>query len=201
MLYRPEDDVDAIQKSGLPRLIVLNFQIPYAKTGWSGKTPKEHGCSMIFIFAVKPSTVKEALSESPRPAVSLLVRFAKEWSNNPDIKRRMKALATCSNLSNIGFKGVSFYKKYNGKPVIINKTGVIHESKGEYLELETKVREFKLATLKGLDMFRESLMNMYLNVGFVIQAEDDSELPEIIFGCCCIRNLHLKQASQIKIDK
>ena len=193
--------MNAIQKSGLPRLIVLNFQIPYAKTGWSGKTPKEHGCSMIFIFAVKPATVKEALSENPRPAVSLLVRFAKEWKDNPDIRRRMKALATCGNLSNIGFKGVSFYKKYNGKPVIINKTGVIHESKGEYLELETKVREFKLATLKGLDMFRESLVNMFLNTAFVIQAEDDSELPEVIFGCCSIRNLDLKSSTQIKVDK
>lgn len=101
----------------------------------------------MFYFAIKPETVKACVAESKEKysssaGVRLLMKFVQEWDSNEDIRRRFKAIGLCCNLEEMNLP--SLITTYNGKPVIIYRTGTIFtdgsKNGGDYLEMDIKVR-------------------------------------------------------------
>ena len=73
--------------------------------------------------------------------------------------------------------------RYNGKPVIINKTGRMYGSVDEgYVEMGINVHKFNLMTLKALSSNKGKVGELVAKIGFIIQGETDKELPETMFG-------------------
>jgi hypothetical protein len=166
----------------LPPFFVVNVQMPWQGPSLKGKTPSV-GCSFVYYFALTPETI-EMLS-GPADAYSnslkVLCRYVAKCDDpKAKIKGDFKVIAIVTNPKDVGLKNL--ISKYNGKPVLINKTGTVY--KGDtYLEMDVNVHAFTMLTRKSLKETHSSLSKMKVCLGFVIQGQADDELPEQIFGC------------------
>eukprot|EP00924_Labyrinthula_sp_SR-Ha-C_P005466 snap_masked-scaffold_1-processed-gene-32.13-mRNA-1 protein AED:0.12 eAED:1.00 QI:0/-1/0/1/-1/1/1/0/305 len=197
---------EILRELGLPKYIVINIQVPF-KTAPMMYTPKNYydqdtGFSIILIFLLNQEivdlAVKGEISETNVKSyaqLKLLKRFNLEALNNSDIRRRFKGILVCDNwdemMEILSVSGLNMMKKYNGKPLIINKMGEIYqdENKTEYLEMVVKISRAVLLARKALDSFRSKSPAAVLRMGFTIQGESDEELPENIFACASVSNI------------
>lgn len=89
----------------------------------------------------------------------------------------------CSNMEQLGFSSVIV--SYNGKPVLIRRTGSLFKGTN-YMEFDVHVHKFDTFAKQGIFQISSLCGNMYMQVGFVIEGRDDSELPETLFGCVAV---------------
>ena len=170
------DDVDAIAKSGLPRIIIVNWVVPYkAPPLWGSNDPNDFGFNLVQYFAIKPETVDAVNSGSANGALKLLMRFMKDWKTDDDVRRRFKAIASADNFTELGLP--SMFKGYNGKPVMIYKSGDASEGPG-YFQMNIRVDRWKLLARKGIHSLMHKAPLAIARFGFVIQCESEDELPE-----------------------
>lgn len=189
----PPDIVSAADTAGVPPLLIINCQMPYEGPSLKLGAKKVNGCSFVYYFKLKDS-VAEALAsppESQSPSMRLLGRYLKEAPTDRKLQGRFKVVAQIVNHKEMGFGSAtaSLVNKYNGKPVIINKTGTLHQGNG-YLEMDINVHQFSVLARKTLKSLQPKVPAMQLRIGFVIEASDDSELPEQLLGCADISALN-----------
>lgn len=220
---REVDDVALIRRGGLPRIIVVNLQIPLkAPTPWAGH---DAGASLVWYFAVKPETAAAAASDATPKAVALLQRFCDGFDTNKDLRRRFKAIGIADNIAdlNLGSAG-----KFNGKPVILFKTASVwrtrveedqgkdHEEDHEEdevhdeeevheeermgqdcLEIVVHMQKFNVVARGLFNQLRDRAPKVLARGGFLIQGEGDAELPEVMLGCSKLQNLDLTLATHM----
>ena len=95
----------------------------------------------------------------------------------------MKVIASCLNLEELGMPSIVI--SYNAKPVLIRKTSSIFK-KPSYIELCIHVFKFANLAKSSIHMVTSRCGSMFMEVGFVIEGRDDSELPETLIGCTSI---------------
>ena len=185
------DDLEAIKKSGLPRLFIVNYYVPMKDPPFFGSHPKDdHGVHVVLYFAVKPDTVQEALKPDcgGNAALKLLKRYAETWDTDPDAARRFKSIQFAENIAEMG-TAVKMASRYNGKPLIVYKTGNRHRgANGDYFEIGVVMERWKLFGRKLIKAYINKSGNVVLRFGFTIQGEKPDELPEQILGCCVVHN-------------
>jgi hypothetical protein len=166
----------------LPPFFVVNVQMPWNAPSLKGKTPPV-GSSFVYYFVLTPDTVQmlSGPEDAYSPALKVLCRYVAQCDEpNSKVKSDFKVIAIVTNPKEVGMK--SLIGKYNGKPVLIKKTGTIY--KGEnYIEMDVNVHAFAMLTRKSLKETHGSLSKMKVCLGFVIQGTADDELPEQVFGC------------------
>ena len=179
------DDLDAIAKSGLPRLFVINAQVPDkapAMFGGGKSAEVDPGYSLVFYFAVKPETVRAVLDGTASPALKLTKKYIAEHASNPDVRRRFKAIGMTDEASELGIPGMSaLIAKFNGKPAIINKVASIFQG-ADWIEVDISIFDFPFMAKRGLYALKDRVPDLTLRAGFTVQGEDDDELPEILLG-------------------
>ena len=103
------------------------------------------------------------------------------------------------NLEEAGLPGAA--AKYNGKPVLIQKTGALYLGKQQcvdapaaggdapadaasvpFLEMDINVHRFSYAARAGLQTIFGKFCEMEMAVGFVLEGRSDEELPEVMLG-------------------
>lgn len=107
------DDMQAIKKSGFPRLFIVNAQIPEKAPSLWGSNPDDPGVSVVFYFAVKPETVQAMNNNQTTPAIRLLHRFVTQ--EHDDIRRRFKGIGFADNITELGIPGAGMVEKFNGE--------------------------------------------------------------------------------------
>lgn len=183
----------------LPRLLCINLMLPYE----TGVNPfgKDHGCSVIGFFQIKPETL-HALQhpESAPPCVKLFQKFYEGPAGKPGgpltdpdrcLERRVKSIPKKKDLQSGLFKAVAKCEnpedvnipksltEYNGKPCLITKSGyIVKDPNGVWLEIGVDVRRFNLLARKCLSSFRNWLTQAKIHYGFWIQAIEDECMPE-----------------------
>lgn len=183
----------------LPRLLCINLMLPYE----TGVNPfgKDHGCSVIGFFQIKPETL-HALQhpESAPPCVKLFQEFYEGPAgkpggslNDPDrcLDRRVKSVPKKKDLQSGLFKAVAQCEnpqdvnipksltEYNGKPCLITKSGyIVKDPNGVWLEIGVDVRRFNVFARTCLSSFRKWLPHAKIHYGFWIQAIEDECMPE-----------------------
>jgi hypothetical protein len=166
----------------LPPFFVVNVQMPWNPPSLKGKTPPQ-GSSFVYYFVLTEATV-EMLSgtvDAYSPALKVLCRYVAQCDQpKSKFKGDFKVIAIVTNPEEVGLKNL--ISKYNGKPVLINKTGTIYKG-DNYIEMDVNVHAFTMMTRKSLKETHSSLSKMKVCMGFVIQGSADDELPEQIFGC------------------
>lgn len=208
---RAEDDAEGIKKTGLPRVVIINVQIPHklcSVMAGKGYYDGDAGCSVVLVYVIKPETVRAALGtaeatlESIKAQINLLRLYNQTASTDPEIRRRFKAILLCDNIDDFNSLAFKAVRGYNGKPIIVNKIGDLFqdEAKTEYMEVDVKLTLAKTASLKGLDLFRPRTVEALLRVGFTIQGETDEELPENIFACTRLKNLSINKEDLKTVD-
>jgi len=95
------------------------------------------------------------------------------------------------NLKDLGVPSV--VAGFNGRPFIVEKTGVVHREE-KFLGVDVDVHQFPLLARKSLVSMRGMLSKTEIRVGFVLQGEPDDELPERLLGAAHITNVNLDDA-------
>lgn len=107
------DDLQAIKQSGLPRLFIVNAQIPEKAPSLWGSNPDDPGVSVVFYFTVKPETVQAINKNQATPALKLLHQFVTQ--DHDDIRRRFKGIGFADNITELGIPGAGLVEKFNGE--------------------------------------------------------------------------------------
>jgi hypothetical protein len=83
----------------------------------------------------------------------------------------------------MGFPSV--IESYNAKPVLIRRTGSIFRG-SNYMEMNIHVHKFANIAKQSIYLLSSKCAQLYMQIGFVIEGRDDSELPETLFACVAI---------------
>jgi hypothetical protein len=201
----------AVSDLGVPMCFVVNCNLPTeAPSMFGGDTGDKPVINIVFHFVLSDSAVeafKEAFKEASKngpPVAEPLVaephlRLLKQWCsvapNDRQFMGRFKAMCVVDEIEKLGLP--SFINKFNGKPVLINKSGSIvrYDAKMAPIQPNDKttpcavlvqnvnVGVFSFVARKGLFSLMDSFNTMILNVAFTIQGNSDDELPEVVLGC------------------
>jgi len=189
----------------LPRLIVINMQIPKAAPKFFGKADPDPGVNLLFYFEIKQDTYDTSIDpKHSSPSLHLLERFFEKLSQDEDIARRFKMIGTCFNIGELGIP--SMFHSYNGKPVIVFKAGSLSRGLVDgkeddmYMQVDVNVHDFAYVARKGLYTLQDDIPKMNFSCSFVLQGETPEELPEQVFGCAEMGNVNLDRACHVKFN-
>jgi hypothetical protein len=183
----------------LPRFFICNVQVPLTAPKMFGKNDLEAGVSCVQYFELTRSTFEAAKSLATAPAaVRELCRFFKEAFSNDDIARRFKVVGTINNVAEVGLP--SMFQSYMGKPAIIFKTGRLYAGildntrAHSYVEMDTNVHDFAFLPRKAIYTMLDKVPQMHISFAYIVQGEEDEELPEQVFACADLSQLDLTRA-------
>ena len=178
-LPRPAAPVlDAARALKVPPLFVCNIQLP-SRASLFGSGPPDPGTSLVFFFRLRPDTPANI------PALKLLQHFV-----GNQLKGRFKVIGYVDNLKDLGVPSV--VANFNGRPFIVEKTGVVHR-RAEYVCVDVDVHQFPILARKSLVGMRGTLPRAVLRCGFVLQGESDDELPERLLGGAVVSGVNLDE--------
>jgi hypothetical protein len=117
------------------------------------------------------------------PAIKLFAEYCEKAPTTPAWSGRFKVICYCSNLDEMGVpSGIS---AYNAKPVLIRRTGSLFRGPG-YIEKNVHVHKFANLAKQSIHFLSSRCGQMAMQVGFVVEGREDSELPEVLFGCVAL---------------
>ena len=165
----------------LPQVLIINLQVPNkGPQMFRSASDSDPGTSIVFYFKLRPTNVDDA-------ATKLAFKFFSGM-----VTARFKTMAFVDNLPDLKFPALiaPTINKFNGKPVIVQKTGSFYAEKGIY-EVDIDVFQFPVIARTALASAKTSSALARIRLAFVMQGETEDELPERLLGCCEIRNLDL----------
>lgn len=188
----------------LPACFIVNWMIPdYAPANpvWGKAQDDGEGQSLVYYMVLSDKTVEE-LKRPPAewsPALKLLKRFVEgkdEGDGKSPPRQRFKIITRLCNLSQCDLNAATrkLITQYNEKPFLA-RTTISLDTQPDCFEVNIDVHNFGYMARVGLSGVRGMLQNMVFDVGFVIQGDDDSELPETLLGCA--RTAHLRLADAV----
>lgn len=183
--------------SDVPALFVVVAQVPSETGPLKAKHDADgHGYQMAICFQLTARTASElqclkdapdALSAERRAALKLLKRYCRVAPGEPQLgaaeRGRFKVLAQIRNIDEVAIP--AFAKGYNGKPALINKTGVLTRCGPDdaYLNMDVNIHGFGYMARSGLQSIFRDFQDFILSIGFTVESRADDELPECMLGC------------------
>jgi hypothetical protein len=168
----------------LPPLFLVNFKMPLTAPTMRASSAADPGTNFVFVLGLREAT-RATLASQPRErwpaALRLLVDWVREAPADPKVSGRFKLITQIVDIQSLGLGG--FIEGYNGKPVLITKSGSLHAGPG-YLEMDADVHAFNVMARKTLKGLHGTLPRVKAQVGLVIQGSADEELPEQLLACC-----------------
>jgi hypothetical protein len=193
-----------------PDVFVMSISLPISPKAGKGDGPST---TIVMYYAMKSETrkvleqiyhsddVSEENGAKAGPtfnAVRLFNEWCKRAANDPTFMARFKLIVSTDNLEDSGLP--NWISRWNGKPVLVKragKTGYVHKS-DNVMEMEVCLHGSSWATKQAAQYMRDQFFHkLLLNFGCVIEARDDTELPEVVVGLCqlCKPAPHLAASS------
>mmetsp|Transcript_15481 Transcript_15481/g.31891 ORF Transcript_15481/g.31891 Transcript_15481/m.31891 type:complete len:581 (+) Transcript_15481:142-1884(+) len=164
----------------IPPMIIINCGMPSTEPSLFSSTDDGPSFVTVFYFVISEDTKRQLQDlKTASPAVRLLGEWCRRAENEPNFRGRFKAMCILDEIEKLGLPNP--IPSYNGKPVLINKSGAFFRREG-YIEHTINVHLFAYLAKKALYSIQPKFPNMRLNVGFVIEGRDDDELPECMLG-------------------
>jgi hypothetical protein len=169
----------------IPPVFVFQMQLPSEAPGLFGGKEDGPGWAMCVFFKLSDAALNSYCD--PKSNDPPGYAFFAEWcakNTQKSWKQRVKLIASALNLDEMGVS--SFVSQFNSKPVLIRRTSSIFRGEGEslpYLELDIHVQKFDAMAQKSIVMMTSRANEMYMEIGILIEAREESELPELLIGC------------------
>jgi len=197
-----EGELDLGDSPAIPRIMIVNVQIPLGAPKMFGKSEPDAGISVVQYFEATEATLKEAQNmDTASPALKLFSKFYQEAAFNDNMARRFKMIGYVHNIAEVGVPAM--LHSYNGKPAIVFKTGKTYQgpisgnAHDRYFEMDINVHDFAYVPRKALNSTLDKLPGMKIGSAYVIQGESDDELPETLLGCSDFEDLILSTAQDV----
>lgn len=191
------DIVGSTVTSSVPLGFVISVGLPQSQPKLFKSPTDGPSWNLIFYFKLK-NYVQEELKNLPnaRPCVKLLEAWCSNAPNDADFRGRLKTMCVVDNIESLGLPSV--ITAYNGKPVLINKSGTLSSPRDGLMQLNINVWMFAYVARKALCGMHEKLKKMSLNVGFTIEGRSDDELPECLLGSCSLNGIDVERVIEVK---
>jgi hypothetical protein len=166
---------------GLPATLVVVLQLPNkGPQMFRSAGDTDPGIALVLYFKLRPTCPQDE-------AANLAARFF-----NGSATGRFKTIPFVDNLSELKFPSFlsSTLSKFNGKPVVISKTGAFFNEK-DVSEVDVDIFQFPVIARTALSTAKSSTSLGKIRIAFVLQGDADDELPERLLACVELRNLDL----------
>ncbi|CAM9642515.1 unnamed protein product [Laminaria digitata] len=190
-------DLPKVDVPGVPPLLVINVQLPSAPPALMSSAEDGPGYQCVLYFRLKASTALAMKSlDTASEGVRLWVSYCQHVGKEDDFHGRFKCIAVIANSESLGLPG--FVTKYNGKPVLINRSG--NWVKGEsYIENTINVHRFSFIAKKSLHALKGMFKDMVLHLGFTIEGRASDELPESLLACSTLNYPTVERAVEFDV--
>ncbi|GLE05126.1 hypothetical protein PINS_up014114 [Pythium insidiosum] len=196
-IFRSSGKIDNIASvvdlSELPSqdLFVVNCQVPSYQPSnplWGERQGDGVGFNFVTYFCDSPECSRSAERARAQPpghsgihhVYFLLKSFMCESSAVSD---RFKAIGIVVNPSEqkLGRTERHLLETYNGQPILTRPQHRFYRGES-YFEVDVDAHEFNYVARKGLVGVSDHFKNMVVDFGFVLEGQEDQELPEQILG-------------------
>jgi hypothetical protein len=175
--------------AGVPELLVIHVQFPCYAPGnplWGAPLVDGEGVSLVVVCELSAAG-REACANGTAQA-RLLRRFTSSVPDDASITDRMKIVPVLINTDEVNLGRL--LTGYNGKPFLSRPQHRFFRG-ANYFEIVIDVHSFTYAARKGAWGFLEKIGDMLLDLGFVVEAEDDDEMPEQMLACVRVSRMKL----------
>ena len=179
-------NIDTGNNNLVPPVFVVQIQIPSDAPSFFSSVDNGPGWSICMFFAITDETLEQLKDLSTAsPAVKLWAKWCEHAEKDKAWRARFKFIPSCSNLEELGVS--SYIAGYNAKPILIRKTGSLFRGAGsKYMEFDMHIHKFDNIAKKSIHYMTAMCTDMFMQIGFVIEGQDDDELPEVLFGACAL---------------
>lgn len=197
----PASPADAKEWSpawGIPRVFVVNCQLPYQSGRLIGSHPEDDGGFSVFSYFVLGREACELLANNEEtPALRLLRRFTEEGvSTKTGIS--FKVVGRIEDLDK--YEVPESFRRFNNKPVLLTATAtVLNHRLPEVLEIDYDVRQWVYPARTALVNYHHRAREAELNIGYLIEGKTDDELPEQILGCFRLVDMDIMAARSVSV--
>ena len=74
---------------------------------------------------------------------------------------------------------------------MIKESGTLHVgSQGSIIELDIDLSQWRRDVLQDIELVREQVKEMVFQIGFMIEARREEELPEQLLGACALARVN-----------
>ncbi|KAE9281380.1 hypothetical protein PF008_g27899 [Phytophthora fragariae] len=181
-------------------LFIVNCQVPSYQPSnplWGEKQGDGPGFNFVTYFAIPPAIRKmlDAPGDPPLQAVRLLKGFMQPQSW---VSERFKAIGIVVNPEEqkLGRAERHLLETYNGQPILTRPQHQFYRGNG-YFEVDVNAHDFNYVARKGLVGVSDHACNMILDFGFVLEGQEDHELPEQILGSVRLCKVDVRQAPSL----
>lgn len=215
--FKPVLKETGVEGTNVPPSFIVHANMPMENPSMFGNP--ETAASFVIVFHF---TATDALTASLKdlanapPAVKLLNDWCGKAGSDRNEMGRFKAMCIIDDIETHGFP--SFISRFNGKPVLINRSGSFDtytkDASGSLSKappgppspnppalanMGINVHVFALIARKGLFQMREKFKSMSLNVAFTIEGRENDELPEVVLGCATVKNMDVEKMVRINL--
>jgi len=194
-------------KSGkIPTWVVINFQIPSYEPNnpiWGATKDDGEGYSLVFYFCLKESARKAM--ELPDCGGSSSLQLLRNFFNAPlngfdEFRKRLKAIPRLVNPedADLNFATRSLVNNYNAKPFMTGPRCHSFYQQDNYLEVDVDVHRFCWPARKGAYSLMDQVDRMVIDMGFVVEAVADEEMPEQMLACLRISRVEVSAAKTLE---
>lgn len=190
-----------LEINGVPTLLIVTWTMPYYSPGvptpFGGKEDGE-GLIVVVKFAMTRKLKEELQSkEELSPATALLKRFCQKYEVK-EVNARLKLISKLCNPDelNLGSIASKTVEKYNSKPFLTGpRCHTVSKGNG-YLEINCDMHRYGYVFRQGVWAFLDYIPQMCIELGLVIQGDEDHELPERALACVAVAYPRPKDRNQ-----
>ncbi|KAF0775555.1 hypothetical protein AaE_000744 [Aphanomyces astaci] len=184
---QPPSMVTGAFACGVRDIVIINCQVPcYTPSNplWGEQKTDGDGFNFVTYYAIPPA---------------LRAKLDDPTQLEPSIKTdRLKAIGIVVNPEeqNLGRMEKHLLETYNGQPILTRPQHRFYRGDG-YFEVDIDAHTFNFVARKGLSGVADHFGNMVVDFGFVLEGQDDDEVPEQILGCVRLCKVDLKNAPRL----
>lgn len=178
---------------GVPRVLVINCQVPYTAGRLLGAHPEEDGGFSILNYFVLSHQASECLAQGTlTPALRLLKRFVEDGKSTKD-GVALKVAGRVEDLDK--YEVPESFKRFNNKPVLLAKSASVYSSRlPEVMEIDFDIRMWNYPARGAIASYHHRAKDAECSVGYLLEGKVDEELPEQILGCFTVKDMDIMAA-------
>lgn len=184
---------------GVPTVLVINIMTPaYMKL----RGPFDGEGMNTVMYFVMNKRGREQMETDSCPGVVLFKKFIEKWKTG-NYHARLKCIPFVANPKDLQLGSFlsKFMKVYNRKPWLTGpKFHTFYEEKEKgYLEVDVDIHRFCMVARKVSKKAMDVVEKMITDVSFVVQGEQDEELPEQVLGAVRINRVNPSLAQRVML--
>ncbi len=194
--------IEAGKRVNLPPILIIQLQMPMYTPVLFGEHDGE-SCSLIYYSELDPD-----VADMPQHAIDLVVRFVQGGTEEDGqaSRDRLKLIPRIMNVEEWGRDAglsrteVRLVHNYNGKPLLMRPQFKFHTDEAQtYFEVDVDIHNYAYVARRAFCGYVPRLGPSVFENGFVIQGNNERELPEVLLTSVRVYRTDFRRVPKISI--